>query len=393
MVVQDPVKRRACVIRHPVHPGACGAGAKPYLQRRRSRDRCAAGGAAGRRRDHYQHRHRSDPDRDHQRERPLRGPRAAARRSISYSRRDRRLRHPDAAGPGLQCRPERRAEFRDAAVDRAGNGDRRRRHADRADHVIGSGQHHRPPGLREPAGQGAQLFPAADPRFERRRFRHGLERRQRRRRRSLELRHLRRRHEQPLEVADAAARAAARLERLRDRDGQGSAAHHQPVLGRVRRPLRRRREHDHQERHQPVQRLGVRDDPARRPGRGPAAGADRQRREGQGAVQPAAVRRHCRRPDHEGQAVLLRQLRAAPRAQRGDRHRRRGIGHGRADAGRRAPGPRQGRPALLGSPFARRALQHGSLAEGQRGRRPSPCRAPASSGTTTSTPCTARSRR
>ena len=78
----------------------------------------------------------------------------------------------------------------------------------------------------------------------------GLQRRQRRRRRSVELRHLRRRHQQPLEVADAAARAAARVERLRDRDGQGSAAHHQPVLGRVRRPLRRRVEHDHQDRHQ-----------------------------------------------------------------------------------------------------------------------------------------------
>ena len=44
-------------------------------------------------------------------------------------------------------------------------------------------------------------------------------------------------------------------------------------------------------------RLGVRDDPAGRLGRRAAAGADRQRREGQGAVQPAAVRRHRRRPD------------------------------------------------------------------------------------------------
>ena len=87
------------------------------------------------------------------------------------------------------------------------------------------------------------------------------------------------------------------FERLRDRDGQGSAAHHQPVLGRVRRPFRRRGEHDHQDRHQRVQRLGVRDGPAGRPGRGAAAGAGRQRREGQGAVQPAAVRRHRRRPD------------------------------------------------------------------------------------------------
>ena len=172
-------------------------------------------------------------------------------------------------------------------------------------------------GVREPAGQGAQLLPPADARLERRRDRHRLERAERRRPGSVELRHLRRRHQQPLEVADAAARAAARIERLRDRDGQGSAAHHQPVLRRVRRPLGRRVEHDHQERHQRGERLGVRDDPAGRPGRGAAAGADRQRREGQGAVQPAAVRRHGRRPDRPRQAVLLRQLRAAARAQPG----------------------------------------------------------------------------
>ena len=362
----------ACVTRHAVRPGACGARAKPHLQHRRSRHRRAAGGAAGRRRHHYQHRHRPDPDGDHQRQRPLRGARAATRRSISCAGRDRRLRHAGAAEPGLQRRPERGAELRDAAVDRAGNGDGRGRCADRADHIVGGGQHHRSPGLREPAGQGAQLLPADDPRLERRRHRHGLERRQRRRPGSLELRHLRRRHQQPLEVADAAARAAARVERLRDRDGQVGAAHHQPVLGRVRRSLRRRGEHDHQGRHQPVQRLGVRDDPARRPGRGPAARADRQRREGQGAVQPAAVRRHRRRPDRQGQAVLLRQLRAASRAQRGDCHGRRGVGPGRADAGRRAPGPRQDRHALQRAAVARRPLQHGPLAQGQRGRRPRP---------------------
>ena len=248
-------------------------------------------------------------------------------------------------------------------------------------------------GVREPAGQGAQLLPPADARLERRRHRHRLERRQRRRRRSLELRHLRRRHEQPLEVADAAARAAARLERLRDRDGEGSAADHQPVLGRVRRPLRRRRQHDHQEPAPTVQRLGVRDDPARRPGRGAAAGADRQRREGQGAVQPAAVRRHRRRPDREGQAVLLRQLRAAPRAQRGDRHGGRGVGAGRADAGRRAPGPRQDRLPLQRAALARRPLQHGALAEGQRGRRPQPARHRLHLGQQRRHACTARSRR
>ena len=110
--------------------------------------------------------------------------------------------------------------------------------------------HDRSPGVRNAAGQGAQLLPPADARLERRRQRHGLQRPQRRRPGGVELRHLRRWHQQPLEVADAAARAAARIERLRDRNGQGSAAHHQPVLGRVRRPLRRRVEHDHQDRHQ-----------------------------------------------------------------------------------------------------------------------------------------------
>ncbi len=69
------------------------------------------------------------------------------------------------------------------------------------------------------------------------------------------------------------------------------------------------------------------------------------------------------------------------------------IGTGGADTGRRAPGPRQGRHALLEPQFARRPLQHGPLEQGQRERRPQPCRAPASSGTTTSTRCTARSRR
>ena len=110
--------------------------------------------------------------------------------------------------------------------------------------------------VRNAAGQGAQLLPPADARLERGRDRHGLQRPQRRRPGGVELRHLRRWHQQPFEVADAAARAAARIERLRDRNGQGSAAHHQPVLSRVRRPLRRRVEHDHQDRHQRVERLG-----------------------------------------------------------------------------------------------------------------------------------------
>ena len=42
-----------------------------------------------------------------------------------------------------------------------------------------------------------------------------------------------------------------------------------------------------------------------RPGRRAAAGADRERREGQGAVQPAAVRRHRRRSDRQGQGCSI----------------------------------------------------------------------------------------
>ena len=51
-------------------------------------------------------------------------------------------------------------------------------------------------------------------------------------------------------------------------------------------------------------------------------------------------------------AVLLRQLRAAARAQPGGRDLARGERPGGADAGRRAPGPRQARLALLGQELA-----------------------------------------
>ena len=233
--------------------------------------------------------------------------------------------------------------------------------------------HDRSPGVRNAAGEGAQLLPAADARLERGRERHGLQRPQRRRPGSVELRHLRGWHQQPLEVADAAARAAARVERLRDRDGQGSAAHHQPVLGRVRRPLRRRVEHDHQDRHQRVQRLGVRDDPARRSGRGPAAGADRQRREGQGAVQPAAVRRH--RPAARSSATRC----SSSAATSGVASAARWWSPPSRLAGPIVPTPadeHQGH-AKIDMRFnerqlARRPLQHGPLEQGQRERRPQP---------------------
>ena len=43
-------------------------------------------------------------------------------------------------------------------------------------------------------------------------------------------------------------------------------------------------------------------------------------RDDEGPLQPAAVRRRDRRPGDSGQGVLLRQLRAAPRAQRGGAH-------------------------------------------------------------------------
>ena len=160
------------------------------------------------------------------------------------------LRHRDPFEPGVQRRPARRAQLHAEAVERPGDGHRRRRVADGADDLVGGDVARSINGLREPAGQGAQLLPSPHARLQRRRGGNRLERGERRRRRGVELRHLRRRHEQPLEVADAAARAAARLERLRARDGQGSAAHHQPVLRRVRRTLVGRGQHDHQERHQ-----------------------------------------------------------------------------------------------------------------------------------------------
>ena len=279
--------------------------------------------------------------RDDRRGRTLRRSRAAARGPLQGAGRAARLRDGDPRRPHLQRRPERRPELLAEALDGAGDDHRRRRCADRADDVGRGVEHDRSDGVREPAGQGAQLLPSADARLQRRRRGNRLERGERRRPGSVELRHLRGRHEQPLEVADAAARAAARVERLRHRDGQGSAAHHQPVLRRVRRALGWRVEHDHQERHQRAQRIGVRDDPARRPGRRAAAGARRERREDEGALQPAAIRRHGRRSAGQGQAVLLRQLRAPPRAKPGGRDLAGGVRPGRADAGRRAPGPRQ----------------------------------------------------
>ena len=79
-------------------------------------------------------------------------------------------------------------------------------------------------------------------------------------------------------------------------------------------------------------------------------------------------------PIVQRQDVLLRQLRAAARAQPGRGHRGRGCGPGGADAGRRAPGPRQARLALFEQEFAGRPLQHGPLEQGQRERRPEPAR-------------------
>ena len=164
--------------------------------------------------------------------------------------------------------------------------------------------------------------------------RHRHQRGQRRRRRGVELRHLRRRHQQPLEVADAAARAAARLGRVRARDGQGNAAHHQPVLGRVRRPRRRRVQHDHQERHQRGERLGVRDDPARRLGRHAAAGAAtkapyNQQQFGGTVGGPMVKDRAFFFGSYERRRERSQVVVTSPEA----------SGAGRADAGRRAPGP------------------------------------------------------
>ena len=220
------------------------------VRNRRRRARRAAGRAA--RRDRHGPERLDRPDaRDRDRsERPLRGLGAAARGQVHAQSRDSRVRQRDPLEPRVQRRPARRLQLHAEAVERAGDGHRRRRVADGADDLGRGDVDDRSHRVREPAGQGAQLLPSPHARLQRRGGGDRLERGQRRRRRGLELRHLRRRHEQPLEVADAAARAAARLERLRARDGQGSAAHHQPVLRRVRRALGGRGQHDHQERHQ-----------------------------------------------------------------------------------------------------------------------------------------------
>ncbi len=130
-----------------------------------------------------------------------------------------------------------------------------------------------------------------------------------------------------------------------------------------------------------------------RSGRGPAAGADRQRREGQGAVQPAAVRRHGRRADRQGQAVLLRQLRAASRTQRGDDHGRRLTG---ADRARRRPTSTRATPrSTCASTSGSRSASATTWSAGTRTTKAADwrCRAPVSCGTTTSTPSTAPTRR
>ena len=94
--------------------------------------------------------------------------------------------------------------------------------------------------------------------------------------------------------------------------------------------------------------------------------------EGEGAVQPAAVRRRRRRADVARQGVLLRQLRTAARAQRGRRSPRPRPPAGGADAGGRAPGPVPRRRAVHRQVVAGGALQHGALEQGQRERRPEP---------------------
>ena len=76
------------------------------------------------------------------------------------------------------------------------------------------------PRPRDAAGRRAQLLPSPDARLERRRARPRHQRVVRRRRRRVEFRDLRRWHQQLLEVADAAARAAARVGRFRAGDGR-----------------------------------------------------------------------------------------------------------------------------------------------------------------------------
>ena len=71
----------------------------------------------------------------------------------------------------VQRRPARRAQLHAEAVERAGDGHRRRRVADGADDVRRGDSDDRSDGVREPAGARAQLLPSADARLQRRRAR------------------------------------------------------------------------------------------------------------------------------------------------------------------------------------------------------------------------------
>ena len=103
-------------------------------------------------------------------------------------------------------------------------------------------------------------------------------------------------------------------ERRRARRVQAADEH---VLGGVRPLARRRRQPADQIGHQPASRQRVRVPPQRRVRREQLL--QQPRRPGEAGLQPASVRRHARRPDLQGQDVLLRRLPGLPRRSRGRR--------------------------------------------------------------------------
>ena len=127
----------------------------------------------------------------------------------------------------------------------------------------------------------------------------------------------RRRQQQHLDQRPGADDAGLAALGRRDPGVQGGD---QPLLGRVRALAGRRDQRHHQVGHQPLPRHGLRllpqrDASTRTTTSRSAAGQPRQADQ-----RPEPVRRQPRRPDHQGQGVLLRRLRGHPHHPRRDAH-------------------------------------------------------------------------
>ena len=117
----------------------------------------------------HEHRHRAHPRTVHRRGRPLRLHVAADGRPGTAAGGAAGIRHRGPRRPVFNAGQRALINFTMQAVDGAGNDHRRRRRANRADDNIRSDKNDRTPAIRNAAGEGAQLLPAADARLERRR--------------------------------------------------------------------------------------------------------------------------------------------------------------------------------------------------------------------------------